>query len=55
MEIEKEVLSKKFAELIGAFYAEERGNRVTSNNLEGLMAKVNTLLDGLEAEKEKEN
>jgi len=41
----KTEVKEEIYKLINAFFQEERGNRVTSNNIEGLSLKINILLE----------
>lgn len=41
----KSTLKEALLKLLNEFFAEERGNRLTSNNIEGLAVKINTLLE----------
>lgn len=50
----KAELKEQTLKLFNAFFDEERGNRVTSNNLEGLALKFSKLLDDNEIKKEKD-
>ncbi len=47
-EIKKEELKGRLDKLLSDFFVEEQGNRVTSNNIQGLIVKVNTILDELD-------
>ena len=49
----KPELKNELAKLISDFFIEERGNRVTTNNIAGFLAKVNIVLTKNENKKEK--
>ena len=42
---EKEQLKKQFGKLLQAFFQEEHGNRITTNNMEGLLSKLYRTID----------
>jgi len=52
--MDKEQFKKELIALMQRFFQEEQGNRVTTNNIDGLMIKLSSLVDTHElAEKKK--
>lgn len=43
--MDKEQLKKQAIQLVQTFFQEEQGNRVTSNNMEGLIGRILRLID----------
>ena len=52
--MDKEAFKKEMAQLLQNFFNEEQGNRITSNNIEGLSGKIFNLINKLE-ERERGN
>lgn len=52
--MDKEQFKKEITALMQRFFQEEQGNRVTTNNIDGLMIKLLSLIDAHKpAEKKK--
>ena len=51
----KEETKNEIVKLINDFFIEERGNRLTSNNIEGFALKMNNLLEANKFEKKEDD
>ena len=51
--MDKELLKKQIIEVLTGFFQEERGNRLTTNNLDGLGMKIIRVIDNIPVQKEK--
>ena len=49
----KETIKDELMRILNEFFREERGNRITSNNMEGLSAKVGHTLEHNKVEEKK--
>lgn len=51
--MDKEAFKKEMVQLLQNFFQEEQGNRITSNNIEGLSGKIFNLINKLEPDPSK--
>lgn len=53
--MDKEAIKKAIAGVLNQFFQEEQGNRITSNNLEGLAGKLFNSIDQMPVPEPKED